>query len=317
VTAVDELLVVILVYGTGGEYEPLLDALLREGVPPGRIAIVHNPAEPGEPAPAVGDGCEVIEADRNLGYAAGMNLGIERQQGRDGDLLLLLTHDARLRAGALAGLVEAARRNPEYGVLGPALMWAGTDTPFSLGGITRANGTVAHLRHLPDGAGEIAACDWVDGGTMLLRTELLRRVGGFDERFWAYCEDADLCLRACRAGFPAGVVRAAEADQAPGGTKRPGPWAYLTTRNGAAYAHRARGLRGLSFFSARALLIVAENLARALARLGRLRRGPPADPWAVAVGTGRGLLDLARGRWGPPPRLPGAGDLRNVAGPPG
>ena len=311
-TAIEDLRVIILVYGTGGEYEPLLDALLCEGVPPDRIAVVHNPAAPGEPPPAVGDRCEVIEASRNLGYAAGMNLGIQHQLRRGAELLLVLTHDARLRAGALAALVEAMQREPGYGALGPALMWAGTDNPFSFGGITRANGTVAHMRSLPEDAGEIVPCDWVDGGTMMLRAELLERLGGFDEGFWAYCEDANLCLRIVRTGLGVGVVPKAEADQAPGGTKRLGPWAYLTTRNGAAYAHRARGVRGLSFFSARAMLVVGESLVRALARLLRLRPGSPADPWAVAVGTLRGLFDLARGRWGPPPHLPGAGDLGNL-----
>ena len=83
-------------------------------------------------------------------------------------------------------------------------------------------------------------CDWVDGGAMVLRREALERVGGFDERFFAYCEEAELCLRITRAGWRVGVLDGARAQQAPGGSSRPGAWSYLITRNGLAYARRRR-----------------------------------------------------------------------------
>lgn len=312
----DSVRAVVLTYGGGGEHEPLLASLAAEGVPPERILVVHNPAEPGEPDPVMPPGCELLRASHNLGYAGGMNLGIERQLERGCELLLLLTHDARLRRGALAELIAAALAHPDFGVLGPALVFDGTEDAFSFGGVTRPNGTMTHRTEQPATADGIAACDWIDGGTLLVRAAALEQTGGFDEGFWSYCEEAELCLRMTRAGFRVGVRVDALADQAPGGPKRPGPWSYLLTRNGAAYAQRAAGLYGLAFFSARAVLEVFYELVRVLAHRLRLRRGSAEEPWALAVGTTRGLLDFYRRRWGPPPPLPGSGDVTNVAPPP-
>lgn len=306
---------VVLTYGSDALHEPLLDSLLGQGVAPGQVVVVHNPAVAGEPDPAVPPGCELIRATHNLGYAAAMNRGIERQLGRGAELLLILTHDARLRPGALAALLAAAAAHPDFGALAPRLVFAGTDTPFSFGGLTRSNGSTAHLTAPRGGAGGIASCDWVDGGTILFRAAALERAGDFDERFWGYCEEAELCLRLKRAGFRIGVVTAAVAEQSPGSKRRFGPWSYLMTRNGAAYAWRAAGLRGVARASADAVLEVLLELARVVARGLRLRRGPAAEPWALAVGTGRGLLDFYRRRWGPPPALPGAGDVSNVVPP--
>jgi GT2 family glycosyltransferase len=303
---------VVLTHGTDGRFGPLLDSLQREGLALERVVVVHNPSAPNEQPPAVPAGCELIAAPRNLGYTGGMNLGIERQLGRDGDILLVLTHDARFHPGALRALVDAARSDDAYGVLGPALVLEGSGEPFSFGGITRANGERTHIHERPRTAGRIAPCDWVDGGTMLFRADLLREIGGFDERFFIYCEDAEICWRASEAGAGVGLVPDAVADQSPGGASRIGPWSYLMTRNGAAYARRARGRRALADSIGRAAKIAGLNLLRAIARGLRVRRGSPAEPWALAVGTSRGAIDALRGRWGPPPSLPGSGDVTNV-----
>ncbi|MEX1140862.1 MAG: glycosyltransferase family 2 protein [Thermoleophilaceae bacterium] len=308
---------VVLTYGEGGEHEPLVESLLDEhGVAPASLLVVHNPSRPGEPDPRVPSGCDYVRAPHNLGYAGGMNLGVERQRERGAELVLLLTHDARLRPGALDALVEAAEREPRYGILGPTLVLRDGDAPFSFGGVVRRNGTVAHIERRPfAAAGAIVPCDWVDGGTMLVRPAMLDRVGGFDERFWGYCEELDLCLRAVRAGYRVGVVADATAEQSPGGTKRRGAWAYLLTRNGIEYARRAAGARGVAAATAQALSTIAVSLLRVGVRGLRLRPGDPVEPWQLLAGTTCGLVDFARRRWGPPPpRLPGLGDLHNVHG---
>jgi GT2 family glycosyltransferase len=255
----------------------------------------------------------VLPTGRNLGYAGGMNVGVSRLLERGAEQILLLTHDARLRPGALEALQAALAAQPRFGVLAPALVLSGTEVPFSFGGVTGPSGANSHRKAEPASEDGIAACDWVDGGTMLVRREVFERVGSFDERFWGYCEEADLCLRARRAGFAVGVVLGARADQEPGASKRLGAWAYLMTRNGIEYARRAAGLRGLLAMTASSAWIVALNLLRTGLRALRLRGGSPAEPWALAVGTARGALDRFRGHWGPPPPgLPGMGDLSNA-----
>lgn len=305
--------VVVLTYGSGREHEPLIDGLLGDGMPPERILVVHNPATADEPAPALPAGVEVMRAERNLGYAGGMNLGVERRLAAGDELVVLLTHDARLRPGALAALVDAARRLPGYGVLAPVLVRGGTGEPFSFGGISRRNGTVAHVRTAPEAVDGVFACDWVDGGTMVLRRDLLERVGGFDERFWGYCEESELCLRARRAGSGVGVVLDAVAEQEPGGMSRPGAWSYLQARNGIEYARRAAGIRGIVAALGQALRTVTVSAVRVGLRAARLRPGGPAEPWQLLAGSSLGVLDFARRRWGPPPRaVPGLGDVSNA-----
>jgi N-acetylglucosaminyl-diphospho-decaprenol L-rhamnosyltransferase len=304
--------VVILAYGAGDRYLPLIESLLGEGIEAGQIVVVHNPSEPGQTAPPVPAGCRLLRAPYNLGYAAGMNLGLKAQLEADAELLLLLTHDVQFMDGGLAALLDAGVENPGYGVLGPVLMLSRGGGPFSFGGTTRRDGVISHVQSRPPGDA-IASCDWVDGGVLLLRTDVVRQVGGFDERFWSYCEEAEFCLRVARAGHGVGVVLAAEAEQEPGGSKRRGPWAYLTTRNGFAYVRAARGSLGLAAFLGWTAYDVALELARVVLRGLRLRPGPVAEPWVLAVCMTRGAVDYARGRWGPPPLgLPGRGDIRNT-----
>jgi GT2 family glycosyltransferase len=314
VSGSEKLAVLVLTYGRDPRHGPLLDSLIGEGVPAEAITVVHNPSAPAEAAPAVPPGCEVVRAEKNLGYAAAMNLGLAQARRREPERVLLLTEDASFAEGSLEALVEAASREPEFGVLAPALVLADGSGPFSYGGVSDRNGVTEHLKERPAGdAAGIAACDWVDGGTMLIAGEVFDRVGGFDERFWGYCEESDLCLRVRRAGWRVGVVLDAVADQEPGAAKRPGVWSYLLTRNGAEYARRAAGRRGAAAAIARALGGVLLNLARVLARTVRKRPGGPREPWLLAVGTARGALDFLRGRWGPPPpSLPGMGDVKNV-----
>jgi GT2 family glycosyltransferase len=309
-----ELGIGVLAYGGGGEFRSLLDSLSAEGVAPESILLVHNPAAAGESPPAAPAGVEVVGTGANLGYAGGMNVAVARLLERGCAQVLLLTHDARLRPGALDSLLAAAAAQPEFGVLGPTLLLAGTETVFSCGGETDANGANAHRKVTSgEATGGIFGCDWVDGGTMLVRREAFERVGDFDERFWGYCEEADLCLRVRGAGWRVGVVAAARADQEPGAAKRVGAWAYLMTRNGIEYAGRARGRRGLVAITLRSAQLVGFNLLRAALRRLGLRPGAPDEPWALAVGTARGAVDRYRGRWGAPPDgLPGMGDLRNV-----
>lgn len=315
-SAFDSLGVVVLTYGTSGVHRELLRSLQAAGVPAERIVVAHNPASPGEPDPELPPGCDLVRCPRNGGYTAGMNSGLRRwRERRDTPpLLLLLTHDASPRDGAVGALLVAAKARPEFGILAPVQLEAGSDEPFSYGGDSDHRGVTTHRKLLPspleDGVGR---CDWVDGGAMLVRAEVFERVGEFDERFWSYCDDSDLCLRARRAGFGVGVVPAAVADQDPGADKRPGSWAYLLTRNSLEYVRRAAGRKAVVWAIGREIRYLGLCLARIPVRVVRPRPTGLAEPWALAAGTALGMAAFLLRRWGPPPPwLPGIGDVANA-----
>jgi GT2 family glycosyltransferase len=300
--------IVVLTHGRSAEAPRLSAALVRDGVPPTAIVVVQNPTDPGDPELEVPGGTEVIRMDRNAGYAMGMNAGIRRQLEKGVELVLILTHEVRFRPGALAALVAAMRSADDFGVLGPALWWSGEDRPFSYGGRRRPRGGIEHIQDRPSVSGEPAACDWIDGAAMLFRSELLEQIGLVEERFFIYVEDAEICLRAWRAGWRVGVVLDALAETSPGGGSRPGAWLYLSTRNSLEYARLNRGVRGVLWELARRAKGIV-NLARAYAAGWR-------DPARRArcllelKAVTRGTFDFFRRRWGPPPpQLTGMGDM--------
>lgn len=303
--------IVVLGYGSGGEHVPLLDALLDDGVGATRLTLVHNPAGDNGHPPVSRPGVALLRMPANVGYAAGMNAGLRRRLDEGAELVVLLTHDCRPRPGALARLVAAARAAPDFGILAPVLWSRDTATPWSYGGIRLRSGEFDRRTEPPTGAGAdpIAEADWVDGAALVLRAAALRRTGLFDERFFMYCEEADLCLRARRAGWRVGVVLDAQVEQSCGSPARPGAYHYLTARNGLECARRAGGRR--------AAARLAGTQARQALRLVKWLLKEPLDPVARRSAatelTARcaGMADFARGRWGPPPRwLPGLGDVR-------
>jgi GT2 family glycosyltransferase len=151
-------------------------------------------------------------ADSNLGFSAATNRAVAEG---DADYVLMLNPDTRVLAGALervAGIMDA---RPEVGICGCRLERPdGTfdhaakrsfPTPIS------ALGHFLRIGRRPTARGRLAAyraphvesgpVDAVNGAFMLVRRRALEEVGGFDEGYWLYMEDLDLCYRFARAGW--------------------------------------------------------------------------------------------------------------------
>ena len=157
----------------------------------------------------------VIEAPENPGYSAANNLALRRVRGR---YVLLLNPDTLLPADGLARAVARMEREPEIGILGVKLVRGdgSLDRACRRSFPTPANALFHFLRlprlfpkserfgrynltYLdPDQEYDVEA---VAGSFMLLRREVLERVGLLDEVFWMYGEDLDLCWRAREAGW--------------------------------------------------------------------------------------------------------------------
>jgi GT2 family glycosyltransferase len=142
----------------------------------------------------------VLRTDVNRGFGGGANVGIRHALGHGADLVWLVNNDAVVEPGALSALVETAAADPRIGIVGSAVYrfdersrlesWGGSTYNAILGFPTPATEPVP--------ARELA---FITGASMLLRRELVEDVGVFDERFFIYMEDADLCRRARRRGW--------------------------------------------------------------------------------------------------------------------
>lgn len=158
----------------------------------------------------------LIEADRNGGFGAGNNLAIRAglSDGTRPDFVYLLNSDAWPDPGAIRHLLHFLQDNPGAGIVGSAVR--GVDgaphrTAFrfpSIAGEFEAAARTGIFSRLL--AGSIVAIeipqaetriDWCAGASMMLRDRMLAEIGLFDEAFFLYFEETDLCRRAARAGW--------------------------------------------------------------------------------------------------------------------
>jgi GT2 family glycosyltransferase len=147
----------------------------------------------------------IIEAEKNLGFAAGCNLGIRRALQEDAEYVWLLNNDTTVDPGALGAMVEMAEADPKVGAVGSAiystvqadqlLAWGGGYINFWLG----------RSRHFLDSVpnNEI---EFLTGASLLLRRCALDSVGLLDEGFFMYWEDGDYCFRLRKAGWTLAVA---------------------------------------------------------------------------------------------------------------
>ena len=183
------------------------DALLRFTGPRDELIWVDNGSEDGTPEflrdlAAEDRRCRVILNGENLGFAAGNNRGLAAARG---DYLVLLNSDVVVTDGWLDRLIAAAENNPQAGIVGPVTnRIAGAQRLESvdyneetLAGLGEFAAAVAR-RH----AGEDRVALWLVGFCLLVKREVLERLGGLDERFGrGNFEDNDYCLRAFLAGY--------------------------------------------------------------------------------------------------------------------
>jgi N-acetylglucosaminyl-diphospho-decaprenol L-rhamnosyltransferase len=179
------------------------------------VTVVDN-ASPDASLEAVADlPVRAVQSGRNAGFAAGCNLGAARGRA---PLILLLNPDAEVQAGALERMIEVFDSDADGAVVlvGPRLLAADGSLMHSMRRYQRSSSTWARAFYLHrlfprvrwaneiDARAEAydapASPEWVSGACMLVRRAAFESVGGFDERFFMYCEDADLCKRLRVAG---------------------------------------------------------------------------------------------------------------------
>lgn len=239
------LAVVVLNHNGGDDVVDCLRSVVADE--PAEIVVVDNGSTDGSDvrvASAFPDAM-VIRNGRNRGFAAAANQAVRATRS---PYVFILNQDAVLKPGSLLAIGSALDRHPRAGVAAALVRNPdGTVQPtkrafpslrqsiwHGLVGIFRPNnpGTRGYLLG-DDAFTSDRTVDWVSGTATALRRTAFDDVGGFDEDFFFFVEDVDLCRRMWNAGWEVWFVPAAEVTHAWGGswTKRPVRFLWMHQRN--------------------------------------------------------------------------------------
>jgi N-acetylglucosaminyl-diphospho-decaprenol L-rhamnosyltransferase len=194
--------VVVLTYQSGGTLQRCLAALKAQTVTGFETIVADNGSFDGAPqaAAAADPGVRLIDNGGNLGFAAGNNRAAEQARGR---WLVLLNPDAYAEPDWLEQLLAAARAHPQARCFTARQKMAAD--PSRLDGLGDAMACIGFPFRGGYGAldsGPIGPCEVFSpcGAAMMIDRALFLELGGFDERFFCYCEDVDLGYRLRLAG---------------------------------------------------------------------------------------------------------------------
>ncbi len=144
------------------------------------------------------DKIKVINQEKNQGFGAGVNKGVKKAEGK---FLLMLNPDTEIIQLRVLDVIKEFKKDKTVGVIGGRIVnrenknkkWiAGWD--MSLYNLIKNNLGLTKSKKIWDSK-EKVVCDWVAGTMFFIEKKLFKQLGGFDENFFMYFEDMDLCRR--------------------------------------------------------------------------------------------------------------------------
>lgn len=206
--------VILVQYNNAGLTKKAIESFAKTVSAPHEIIVVDN----GSDEPDATDifrgmnNVHLIASGENLGFGRANNLAVQHSRG---DILLFLNNDTVTTMDFVSPILEEFQGNPSLGAAGPRLL--NTDGSFQLSGgdlptfLVEVRDKVLYgmvdrkmapaVRYAERRSVRKQNVEWVTGAALFVRAELFRRLVGFDERFFMFFEDKDLCLRIRDAGY--------------------------------------------------------------------------------------------------------------------
>lgn len=270
--------IVVVTYNSRAYLEAFLTSVGHAAADPPRVTVVDNGSLDGTVDDVAADPhLQLLETGRNLGYGAAANAGVAESSE---EWVLVSNPDIRFEPGSLDELLVVARRWPMAGVLGPRIHTAegrlypsarelpslGRGVGHALfGWVWPTNPWTASYRR-ETGAPVEGTTGWLSGACLLLRREAFDSVGGFDEGYFMYFEDTDLCERVAKAGWDVVYAPSAVVEHRGGHATVSRADAMSLAHHRSAYRYLARRYSGLGWAPVRGALRVGLSARYQLGR---------------------------------------------------
>jgi N-acetylglucosaminyl-diphospho-decaprenol L-rhamnosyltransferase len=214
--------ILIINYNTASLIPTCVNSILQQQGVQCEIIVVDNASadNSAEVLQSLGNQIIPILNKDNLGFGKANNQAAKQAQGR---YLFLLNPDANLQSpNGLRELIAFMETNPNYGLVGPKIISKDRDhVSLPAKNYPGQKYSAFKFEKLP---GEIA---WVLGAGMLIRRDLYNQIGGFDEDYFLYGEDADICLRIRQQGYAIGYCENVIVEHIGGGSEKRTPTEQL------------------------------------------------------------------------------------------
>jgi N-acetylglucosaminyl-diphospho-decaprenol L-rhamnosyltransferase len=288
---------VVVTYRSGPTIETCLRSLpAAAGSRPLQVIVVDNASDDDTLARVQASGVpvEVVARTTNAWFSTANNEGLARATG---DWVVFANPDTWWPPGSLDRLVCVATEHDDA-LICPALensngtLQPTVETDLTVGRVVRGMLRLGRAVRpsVPPSSGPPVEVDWAHGAAMLMSTTLARELGGFDQLFFLFFEDLDLCWRVRQAGGAVLVAPEVRVGHVGGASmKRSGDDAWVAgqrVRGLATFLAKRQGVRAARLYATAALVVYGltpSALHRAMARaaLGALRpvgRAGPSSP---------------------------------------
>ncbi len=236
----------------------------------------------------------------NLGFAGGNNVGIRYALEHGAEYVLLLNNDTIIEPSFLKKLIKAGESNKKIGILGPIIYQypstgSGQEIHFAGGKVNWLYTKGTHISTIStkrsDQASSINEADYITGACMLVKQEVIEKIGLMPEEYFLYLEDVDWCLKARREGFKCIIVPKARIWHKVSQSAKQGSFSYI-------YYHFRNGLllakRNAAFFIK--LLAYLNSFWIYSKQILKLIISPKKREWARAIM--KGIEDFYRSKFG-------------------
>ncbi len=245
---------IVVDFHAGPSLHACVESLLGEGLEP---TVVDNavPSVSASSLAELASRAHIVATGANLGYGGGMNRGVAATSG---ELLLICNPDIVVHPGAVEALVATFDAHPEWGIVAPTILTPEGAVYPSIRRFPGSLDAAGHallgqvwpqnpftVRYLTPQRGEDAwGVDWVSGACFMVRRHCFEMIGGFDEAFFMFAEDLDLCRRIHEAGLGIGLAPKAVVTHVEGVSRRRRPYRMLVAHHRSALRYQAKTAKG-------------------------------------------------------------------------